>query len=254
MKCIGRVPEKVYNLEREEIVNYFGYIFEYAFDKNNTKGTTPKEIILNIYLKLSYIKENDRLWCAMTLLTLRYIAEIHQYYYTIAVIDKIIENIEDISIKELEDYMNKINKGIISDGVHALAVRPFEIINICEREVSEYSGYAPYIEQKEKILNIVNKYIDKNSIDLKYINNIMLFDRNASLKYSDIVTQSTEFFISYFKIAYKNIDSDERYKNTSKNKKIESLVTAFYNAILKKNKVKHGFIEDLTNCLVDIVK
>jgi hypothetical protein len=250
---LGKTPRNIKDLSKGDLAIYFAYIYEYYWNREHVEAHgTVEKYIDNLLVELEEDNlSNEKTWWGIVLLTLRDLAELQNYTYINNVIEKVINNLQDLSLEELETYCNNINRVFIGEGSKTLIVRPFEMGNLCGEEALIVNKFKPYLEVKDDVIAELEKYITNENLNMDYIGAMFLSNKEKTSKYSPVITQYCEFLFSYFRTAYENVKADPRMVKLSVKQKVRLVVGSFLEVSIKPMKpIKK--LEDLKDGLTEI--
>lgn len=251
---LGNTPKDIKDLSKEDIITYFAYIYEYYWNKEQIEAHVSVEAYLNKLLK--ELEEdnlsNEKTWWGFVLLILKDLAELRKYTYLITVIEKVFNNIQALSLEELESYCNNINCVVIGEGLKTLVVRPFEMNKLCGEEALIANNFKQCIELKDEVVTTLERYITDSNLNMDYIGTMFLSNKEKTSKYAPIMVQYTEFLFSYFKTAYQSVKTDPKMGKMNSKQRVKLVIGSFFEVSLKPIKpVKK--LNDLKNEITEIL-
>lgn len=250
---LGKTPEDIKDFSKEDIKTYFAYIYEYYWNREHVEAHATVDKYLDKLLEelegdnLS----NEKTWWGLILLILRDLAEIQSFTYMKNVIEKVLNNVQDLSLDELEIYCNNINRVFIGEGTKTLVVRPFEMERLCGEEALVVNKFKNCVGVKDDVVSVLEKHISKENLNMEYIGAMFLSDKEKTSKFAPVLTQYTEFLFSYFKTAYESVKSDPRMGKLSVKQKVRLVVGSFLEVSIKPMK-PISKLEDLKDDLTEI--
>lgn len=250
---LGKTPGDIKDLSKDDLATYFAYIYEYFWNREHVEAHGTVEKYLDKLLEELGEDElsNEKTWWGLVVLILRDLAEVQNFSYIKTAIEKVFNNIKDLSLEELEKYCNNINRIFIGEGSKTLVVRPFEMEKLCGEEALIINKFKPCVEIKDDVIAVLEKHITKENLNMEYIGSMFLSNKEKTSKYASVLTQYSEFLFSYFKTAYESVKADPRMTKLSVKQKVRLVVGSFLEVSIKPMKPLNK-LDDLKDDLTEI--
>lgn len=253
---VGKTPENIKDMCNEEFNDFFAYIYEYYWCEDFVKKhKSVSEYIITLQTRASFLKDdNYKKWWLYLLFIQKDIAKDANYSYLINTVDKIIKNIEDLTLDELELYINNTNSILMGEQIRTPIVRPFEMEKLCGNKALEINQFLYMIEIKDEVIKIIKENVEEDDIAPEYLNNMLIYDTKKTLKFADLITQYTEIFLSYTRTSYEKLEQDPRMIEIKPISKIKIIIDTFFNTSIKEGRGLDIMKKKLTEIIVTTLK